>query len=196
MSFSSSSHRPECSSSPAGHASAAAHCSGVFTVWRLTTVQKPAVRPQEERGGDTTALLIYSDLFVVVCRQYPRQLLLCFCGCLHFLDILCVMNNELRLSGNTHRCSFKVDCVHLCSVKQSTQTTDQLTKERKISSSQIFSYYLCVLTAFETNQSNGPEGSDHSHSLQADPATCNSSPPQSSDIIRGLQDAALRRSGR
>lgn len=54
---------------------------------------------------------------------------------------------------------------------------------------------FCVLTAFKTNQSDGSEGSDHSHSLQAHPPTCDQSPPQSAVIIRSLQVSALRRAG-
>lgn len=36
----------------------------------------------------------------------------------------------------------------------------------------VFTNDLGVLTAFETNQSDSPEGADHAHPLQADSSTC------------------------
>lgn len=47
-----STHRSQCQRFPAGHASAAAQCPSLLTVRRLATFQKPAVRSQEEGGGE------------------------------------------------------------------------------------------------------------------------------------------------
>lgn len=60
----------------------------------------------------------------------------------------------------------------------------------------ILKFFCHVLTAFETNQSNGPEGSDHSNPLQTDASACYQGPAQSPVVIRSLKVAALRRPGR
>lgn len=64
----SSPHRSQRSGCPAGHAPAAAQCAGVLAVRRLTALQKPTLRPQEEGGGegdvaDELQLLIYEVIF-------------------------------------------------------------------------------------------------------------------------------------
>lgn len=48
-----SSHRSQCCSCSTGRAPAAAQCPGILTVRRLAALQKPAVRPQEEGGGES-----------------------------------------------------------------------------------------------------------------------------------------------
>lgn len=47
-----SADRPERGGGPAGHAAAAAQRAGVLALRRLAAVQKPAVGPQEEGGGE------------------------------------------------------------------------------------------------------------------------------------------------
>jgi len=48
-----------------------------------------------------------------------------------------------------------------------------------------------LFAAFETDQSNGPEGSDHAHPLQAHPAARNKSAAQGVDLVGGLKVSAV-----